>query len=244
MAMNNALAVILILNSHLMVGQSGPNLPDDFNKSIEVDSETGSSKEVISSENEPQSVPEGNGSQPTHSQPDATTAVRLFVSSSESCIPCRQLWAAVERGDLEGFEVVESQDFEGLAGYPAIRFKHASSKTGWAVRYGWSAGQLGWLRSNLLPTIKQGLTVRSMSHSEMKSLHNSLHGPGEWSWPGDLAEHLRTTHGVPIHGVDQNYRESAVLSSRVSVRSAVHGSRFVGRSRNSYRVACPPGRKS
>jgi len=36
----------------------------------------------------------------------------------------------------------------------------------------------------------------AMSHSEMVALHNSLHGPGEWNWPGDLAEHLRDAHGI------------------------------------------------
>lgn len=35
-----------------------------------------------------------------------------------------------------------------------------------------------------------------MSHNEMVALHNSLHGPGEWTWPGDLETHLRETHGV------------------------------------------------
>lgn len=35
-----------------------------------------------------------------------------------------------------------------------------------------------------------------MSHAEMVALHNSLHGPGSWNWPGDLAEHLRDVHGI------------------------------------------------
>jgi hypothetical protein len=35
-----------------------------------------------------------------------------------------------------------------------------------------------------------------MSHSEMVALHNQLHGGGSWTWPGDLATHLRTAHGV------------------------------------------------
>ena len=38
----------------------------------------------------------------------------------------------------------------------------------------------------------------SMSHSAMVRLHNQLHGGGSWSWPGDLASHLRTVHGVAI----------------------------------------------
>jgi hypothetical protein len=38
--------------------------------------------------------------------------------------------------------------------------------------------------------------TESMSHGEMVRLHTSLHGGGAWSWPGDLASHLQTTHGV------------------------------------------------
>jgi hypothetical protein len=45
-----------------------------------------------------------------------------------------------------------------------------------------------------------------MSHSEMKALHDQLHGGNfSWSWPGgtteSLAEHLRTTHGVQLAGI-------------------------------------------
>ena len=36
----------------------------------------------------------------------------------------------------------------------------------------------------------------SMTHSEMVATHNRLHGGGSWTWPGDLATHLRTSHGV------------------------------------------------
>jgi len=45
-------------------------------------------------------------------------------------------------------------------------------------------------------TCKPALQVHSMSHSEMVALHNQLHGGGSWTWPGDLATHLRTAHGV------------------------------------------------
>jgi thiol-disulfide isomerase/thioredoxin len=40
--------------------------------------------------------------------------------------------------------------------------------------------------------------VQQMSHSEMKALHDRLHGGGSWSWPGDLREHLETVHGVDL----------------------------------------------
>ena len=43
------------------------------------------------------------------------------------------------------------------------------------------------------PVVPQSTT---MSHSEMVGIHNRLHGGGSWTWPGDLATHLRTVHGV------------------------------------------------
>jgi hypothetical protein len=241
MAMNNALAVILILNSHLMVGQSGPNLPDDFNRASEVpDSVNG--KEVISVENEPQTVPDGNGSQTANSQPETTAAVRLFVTHAPfSCPPCDAFDRAVARGDLAGFEIESCGDFYGIRSYPAIRWDDASSPSGKKVLYGWSDSYSAWLKRNLLPQ-KESLSVATaMSHSEMKALHDSLHGGGSWTWPGDLAEHLRTTHGVPID-VDTNYRASAINSPRVSLRSVTRWRGDNWKSRNSYRVSCPSGR--
>jgi hypothetical protein len=212
MAMNAVLAMIMVLNAHLVVSQSGPDLPDDFGKS-----------------GDPISVEQ--------------TAVKLYVTHATfNCPPCRAFDAAVDRGDLANFDVVKSDGFDGLQLYPAIRFKSATSPTGWAVRYGWSAEQLAWLKRNLLPAKESLPVVTAMSHSEMVAIHNRLHGGGSWTWPGDLAQHLRDVHGVPTHALDQNYRESAINSPRVSVRPAAWGPRFFGRSRTSYRFACPSGR--
>ena len=163
--------------------------------------------EVISSETDPQIVPDGNESQSPITQPDATTAVRLFVTHAPfNCPPCNALDAAEERGDLAGFEVIRSDGFDGITGYPAIRFEDTTSPTGWRVRYGWSGEQLAWLKANLLPTTNQfvshSLDINPvMSHSEMKALHDQLHGGGSWTWPGDLATHLQTTHGVQLTGI-------------------------------------------
>lgn len=44
--------------------------------------------------------------------------------------------------------------------------------------------------------IASGVTLDNMSHSEMKELHNKLHGGGSWTWPGNLKTHLATFHGV------------------------------------------------
>lgn len=45
-------------------------------------------------------------------------------------------------------------------------------------------------------TLRQPTASVKMSHSEMVELHNSLHGGGQWSWPGNIEEHLRTVHNV------------------------------------------------
>lgn len=34
------------------------------------------------------------------------------------------------------------------------------------------------------------------SHEDMVDLHNTLHGGGKWTWPGDLKTHLIYSHGV------------------------------------------------
>jgi len=43
---------------------------------------------------------------------------------------------------------------------------------------------------------QQQVQHSAMTHSQMVALHNRLHGGGSWTWPGDLAEHLRREHGV------------------------------------------------
>jgi len=46
------------------------------------------------------------------------------------------------------------------------------------------------------PVVKQSAT--QMTHAEMVATHNRLHGGGQWTWPGDLATHLQTAHGVNV----------------------------------------------
>ena len=85
----------------------------------------------------------------------------------------------------------------------------------------------------------------SLSHSEMKALHDQLHGGGSWTWPGDLATHLATTHGVSTGGAPLTgaffplQGQSGIQSSRPVVRSNSFGSRFVGRSRAAFGKSCP-----
>jgi len=188
-------------------------------------------------------------SQNTPSLPVSAPAVRLYVTSSENCRPCVQLWEAVDRGDFYGFDVKKSEDFEGIKSYPAIRFQDPDG--GWKVLYGYDGNTVDALRR--LTTTKQFvsqpvITKSFVSHRDLVATHNRLHGGGNWTWPGDLATHLRDAHGVnaaggaPLTGaMFPTYRTSAVTSQRVSVRSLPRRVSFVGRSNYSTRQSCPSG---
>lgn len=59
------------------------------------------------------------------------------------------------------------------------------------------------------------VAVRKMSQAEMIAEHNRLHGGGQWTWPGDLETHLRTTHGV------QTVRPTAIQPTPIRVNYPV-----------------------
>lgn len=203
------------------------------------DSETDSGKEVINLDNEQQPDTTANDSQPPQHQADASAAVRLLVSSTAGCAPCAKLWRDVDAGLFEGFAVEKSGDFEGLKSYPAIRYQDASSATGWAVVYGYDAAQLRLLKK-LLPKTAAYRTA-FWTHEQMVTKHNELHGGGSWSWPGDLAKHLATVHGVETNGVDQANTQNPITGKQYVVRSVSRGIFGRVRSRNSYRQSCPAG---
>jgi hypothetical protein len=197
-------------------------------------------------------VNESRGSSPG-SQPVAVSAVELFVCSTASCAPCKRMWRDVDDGKLDGFVFTKVPPFDGMESYPAIRFQDTESNTGWAVVYGYDEATRQYLRTKLLGekavANQVACELSRMSHSEMKALHDSLHGGGSWTWPGDLATHLATTHGVSTGGnepVSGSFfpvqRQSTVLNSRSTVRSFSWGSRFVGRSRTTSGKSWSSGR--
>ena len=208
-------------------------------KVIELNSETDSGREVINLENEQQTDTTANDSQSPQHQADASAAVRLLVSSTAGCAPCAKLWRDVDAGLFEGFVVEKSADFDGLKSYPAIRYEDASSATGWAVVYGYDAAQLRSLKK-LLPKTAAYRTA-FWTHGEMVAKHNELHGGGSWSWPGDLATHLATAHGVETNGMDQANSQNPITGKQYAIRSVSRGIFGRVRSRNSYRQSCPAG---
>ena len=203
------------------------------------DSETDSGREVINLDNEQQPLEDANDSHSAQHQADSVAVVRLLVSSTAGCAPCARLWRDVDAGLFEGFAVEKSGDFDGLKSYPAIRYEDASSATGWAVVYGYDAAQLRSLKK-LLPKLSAYRTA-FWTHEQMVAKHNELHGGGSWSWPGDLARHLATVHGVETNGMDQANAQNPVTSKQYAIRSVSRGIFGRVRSRNSYRQSCPAG---
>lgn len=144
--------------------------------------------------------------------------------------------------------------------FPAIRYKSGQSVTGWKwhTPRGYGPRVLMELRSTLLgeatpyavdfPQAAQTETLQpAMSRGDLISLHNQLHGGGSWTWPGDLASHLRNTHGVategaPVGAIFPRRAGNQVYSSRTAVRSFPQRTAYRSRSNFVSRSSCPSGR--
>lgn len=196
---------------------------------------------------EPQKAPRANPSQ-AHQPVASPSAVRLYVTSADKapepfyCPPCERLAADNEAGKFVGFAVVESDWFEGLKRYPAIRFQDPTGQ--WKVLYGYDDSTVDTLRrltSTNQFVSQPRITNPIVSQPDLVSIHNQLHGGGQWTWPGDLATHLRTVHGVDPNGPVSLPRQSAIVNSRFTVRSLPQRSSFVGRSRVTFGKSCPTG---
>ena len=199
-------------------------------------------------ESDPESAIEPQGlerdSQITPSITVSAPAVRLYVTYADfHCPPCERLREAVERGDFAGFEVIESEPFPGQKSYPATRYQNREGQ--WKVRYGYDAGLPQWIRNDVETTSRfvsqPVITNPVVPHGDLVSIHNRLHGGGNWTWPGNLSEHLRTAHGVNTDGISSNHGTSQVANQRSSVRLVSRGSPRSWRTVYQTRKACPAG---
>jgi hypothetical protein len=80
-----------------------------------------------------------------------------------------------------------------------------------------------------------------MSHSDQVALHNSLHGGGQWTWPGNLSEHLQSVHGVSTNATAQNHGTNSNTGSRSNFRTVSCGQNYNRRARSASRQRCPAG---
>jgi hypothetical protein len=185
-------------------------------------------------------------SQTTPLLSDSPPAVRLFVTHS---MPInsegQQLEAAIKAGEFQGFEITYAPRFDGQGRYPGIRFQTKSSPTGWRVAYGFNSSTLPLIRhelSNTNAVVSQPrITNPVVSQTDLVSMHNQLHGGGQWTWPGDLATHLQTVHGVNLNGIPANHGTSQFASQRSAVRLVSRGSPRGWRSSYQARSSCPAG---
>jgi len=177
--------------------------------------------------------------------------VPLFVTYADFyCPPCEQLRDAIHRGDFAGFAVAESGPFAGQKSFPAVRYQDREGT--WKVRYGYDARLPQWIRSDIENTkqfvSQPQITNPVVSHQDLVLLHNQLHGGGQWTWPGDIATHLREAHGVnatggaPLTGaMFPNHRPSGITSQRSTVRFVPQRVSYNSRSKYQTRQSCPAG---
>jgi hypothetical protein len=178
----------------------------------------------------------------------AQTDVVLHVSTTSPCAPCERLKRDHAAGKFAGFDVRFTTDWAPRS-YPAIRYPSKASATGWAVLYGYDGQQtidkLKELTSEKTVLLAQPIPApAAMSHSDMIRLHNSLHGGGSWTWPGDLASHLQQAHGVSTGGFGYGSASyppaNSYGSQRYDFRSVSRGNGYRVRSRYSARSSfCP-----
>lgn len=168
-------------------------------------------------------------------------------SLDQGCPGCDALKRDLKAGLLYGTRITwERGTPEG--GYPRIEYED-QSWVGWneqtlhevrvatgleveAFPVSTGDGDVTWLKPTNRPgrysfaqepkPIPQTAKQVTMSHAEMKALHDKLHGGGSWTWPGDLAEHLRTVHGVSTTRV-QTTQQPAVTTRRTTVQYCPSG---------------------
>lgn len=174
--------------------------------------------------------------------------VKIYVSTTSPCAPCERLKRDYAAGKFAGFDVRFATDWAPES-YPAIRYPTKASKTGWAVLYGYDGqptiDKLKELTSDDAIILAQPTPApAAMSHSEMVALHNSLHGGGFRTWPGDLANHLQRVHGVNTgaqnNGVSSYSSADSVFSQRHNFRSVSRWGNGSFRSKGFFRSSvCP-----
>jgi hypothetical protein len=221
-------------------------------EALKVESETANSQEVIKSALEPQE-PERD-SQNTPSIPVSAPAVHLQFYTQARCSDCTiqepnaeaaadELGVTLEVFDLrkhdEAFEqakiTVTPTTVIVISDKIRVRFVGVVSSSVIAAR----------VKQELSGTNAVVSRARNtnavVSHNDLVSIHNRLHGGGNWTWPGDLATHLQTVHGVDPDGIPANYRTGEVASQRSSVRLVSRGSPRGWRTSYQARGTCPSG---
>jgi thiol-disulfide isomerase/thioredoxin len=152
----------------------------------------------------------------TESSESRREAARFYVVmfSAEWCQPCQQYKQSGKLKHLQDRFPVSVVDIDEQRQW---RSKVPSVPTFWLCDYDSQKKLMSWTgavdaeiieaeaKRRSRPRYDDGImpvpvsySSQQMSHSEMKALHDRLHGGGSWTWPGDLRSHLETVHGVDL----------------------------------------------
>lgn len=172
------------------------------------------------------------------------------------CVATASLRDELIREGIPANKVIIDETDVGLV--PAIRVPWKDSETGWIWHQprGYGRDTLAELRAALLgkstpqewpqtstkPFVFESQNTNPVvSHGDLVSIHNQLHGGGQWTWPGDLATHLQQVHGVQIDGTAANYKTNPVVSSRSIISASSRRQTVNWRGRSVLRQSCPGG---
>lgn len=239
-------------------------------EAAQVSSQSDSGKEVIKSEDtSPDNT--AHDSQLAQGSGAESGDVPVYVSVTTFCRPCNQIKKDWKAGKLKGFDVkfcVETEthrqqliaedipadrvivDTWNGTPFPAIRHPSKDSASGWVVKvpHGYGPEVLHDLRRDLLGINGEGIeqtfpqtSTPMQSHGDLVSLHNSLHGGGNWTWPGDLATHLMQSHGVDLNGTATSGTNNQVGRQQNAVRLVSRWSTRGWRQNFVSRQSCPSG---
>lgn len=145
-------------------------------------------------------IPESTGEAGTTAKDsDEAGPPVLFISYAPfTCPPCDQLKADVAAGKFSDFQTQVATDWIPR-GYPAIRWQEDGK---YKSIVGYDANTLPFLKARLLgqKNLVAAQEILYQPEPVRQIVVQRMSGP-TWTWPGDLAQHLSTTHGVDVSGM-------------------------------------------
>lgn len=148
-------------------------------------------------------IPESAGETGTTAkESDESGSPVLFISYAPPtfvCPPCERLKADIAAGKFSDFDTKEATDWTPPKGYPAIRWQEDGK---YKSITGYDANTLPFLKARLLGQRSLVASQEILWNPEpvRQIAVQRMSGP-TWTWPGDLATHLSTTHGVDVSGM-------------------------------------------
>ena len=121
----------------------------------------------------------------------------LYLSYAPfNCPPCDDLKADVAAGKFSDFTTEVATDWTPPRGYPAIRWQENGK---YKSITGYDKNTLPFLKPRLLGQ-RNLVASQEILPPVVQITVQRMAGP-TWTWPGDLAQHVSTTHGVDVSGM-------------------------------------------